>query len=360
MAYIRVDLQFFAQEKTEKATPKKRQDTRKKGRVAKSADVNTAIILLFAFLCLWFFGGFLQNDVVGIFETLFLDYLLMDVTTESVQSVMMESSIIAAKILAPVFLTAVAAALFGNFIQIGFLFSSEPLVAKLERINPLQGAKRIFSWRAIVELLKSVLKIAFVGLVTFAVLWLRKEDVFRLALVSPGDSLQLIGHLTVQMGFFASLLLIVLAAFDYLYQKYDFEKSIRMSKQDIKDEFKKTEGDPLIKSKIRERQRQMAMQRMMQEVPKADVVITNPTHYAVALSYDEDTMDAPKVVAKGVDYIALKIKAVAKSHDVTTVENRPLARALYEQTELGDSIPEQLFKAVAEVLAYVYRLKKKV
>lgn len=163
--------------------------------------------------------------------------------------------------------------------------------------------------------------------------------------------------LTIQMGIAASLALLFLSLFDFLYQKYDFEKNIRMSKQDLKDEHKNVEGDPLIKSKIKQRQREMAMRRMMQEVPEADVVITNPTHFAIALKYDEDKMDAPYVVAKGVDYLAQKIKYIAGENDVVMVENRPLARSLYDSAEIGDAVPEEFFKAIAEILAYVYRIK---
>jgi flagellar biosynthetic protein FlhB len=244
--------------------------------------------------------------------------------------------------------------------QVGFLFTMEPLKMKISKLDPIQGFKRIFSLRAIVELLKSILKIIIVGLVTFSVLWFQIDEILLLTDKSLGASLSSIGNLTVKMGLYASAALLFLAFLDYLYQRYDFERNIRMSKQDIKDEYKKTEGDPLIKSKIKQKQREMAMKRMMQEVPKADVVITNPTHYAVALKYEDEKMDAPVVIAKGVDYVALKIKELAKEHDVVTVENRPLARALYSQTEIGDAIPEEFFKAVAEILAYVYRLKNKI
>lgn len=355
-----MDLQFFAQEKTEKATPKKRQDTRKEGRVAKSSDVNTAIILLFVFLFLWFFGSYLRDDVFKIFEVSFNEYVQMDVTEQSISMMMTDLTFQAAKIMLPIFLASIIGALISNYMQVGVLFTTKPLIFKLERINPIQGAKRIFSARALVELLKSMLKITFVGLVTFTVLWLHKEEVFRLTSTTPATTLSVIGNLTVKMGIFTSILLIFLSIFDYVYQKYDFEKSIRMSKQEVKDEYKKIEGDPLIKSKMKERQRQMAMQRMMQEVPKADVIITNPTHYAVALKYDENEMDAPQIVAKGVDYIALKIRQIAEANEVIVVENRHLARSLYNEADIGDTVPEQLFKAVAEVLAYVYRLKMKI
>lgn len=299
MGKIQINLQYFAQEKTEKATPKKRQDTRRKGKVAKSSDVNTAIILFSVFIFLFLFGRYLQADLFALYEVSFNEYMLMEVTPETLQNMFTTLSIHVAKIVLPIFLAAIIGALASNYIQVGFLFSTEPLVMKLERINPLQGAKRIFSVRAFVELLKSMLKIAFIGVVTFTTLWLSKDQVFRLAKTSPHTTFSEIGGLTVKMGISASILLIFLSMFDYLYQKYDFEKSIRMSKQEIKDEHKKIEGDPLIKSKIKEKQRQIAMQRMMQEVPKADVVITNPVHYAIALKYDEVTMEAPEIVAKG-------------------------------------------------------------
>jgi flagellar biosynthetic protein FlhB len=169
--------------------------------------------------------------------------------------------------------------------------------------------------------------------------------------------LQFAASITLNLGVKIAVALLVLAVFDYMYQKYDYEKNIRMSKQDIKDEYKKMEGDPLIKGKIRERQRRMAMQRMMQEVPNADVIITNPTHFAVALKYEGSEMEAPQIIAKGQDYVALRIKEIAKEHGVITMENKPLARALFQRAEIGDAIPADLFQAVAEVLAYVYKLK---
>lgn len=210
------------------------------------------------------------------------------------------------------------------------------------------------------ELLKSVLKMAVVGAVAFYVIWTNIQDISGLPFKSAGDTLGAVGHLAVITGISASVALFVLAVLDYLYQRFDFEKNIRMSKQEIKEEFKNMEGDPLIKSKIRQKQREMAMQRMMQEVPNADVVITNPTHFAVCLRYDEAKSDAPIVVAKGADFLAQKIKSVAKEHDIVMLENRPLARALYEQVEVGGRIPEQFFKAVAEILAYVYKIKHKI
>lgn len=359
MNRLKLDLQFFAGEKTEKATPKKRQDTRKKGQAAKSQDVNTAISLLAVFTFLLFFSSNLGHVVIDIFHRTFNEYMLMDLTEENLRQMVLDLIMALGILLGPVMLLALVASIGSNLMQVGFLVTGEPLKPKLEKIDPIKGFKRIFSVRAIVELFKSILKIGFVGFITFLVLWLRIDEVLILSHKSVPAALKTIGSLTLQMGISASIALLFLSLFDYLYQRYDFEKNIRMSKQDIKDEFKNMEGDPLIKSKIKQKQREMAMARMMQEVPKADVVITNPTHYAIALMYDEEKSDAPFVVAKGIDFMAQKIKKIAKENDVVLVENRPLAQALYKQTDIGQSIPEDFFKAVAEILAYVYRLKRK-
>ncbi len=360
MPLLPLDLQFFAQEKTEKATPKKRQETRRKGQVAKSTDINTAIILLLVFIFLWLVGGFVGKRIFVFMQYMFQEFLLFTLTPENVQSLFLELISQAVMIVAPIMLVAFLAGVLSNYVQVGFLFAPEAIKMKLSKLNPIEGFKRIYSIRAIVELLKSLLKICLVGLVTFTILWLSMDKVLFLSLIPIADSLVFVGTLTVTMGVAVAILLLFLAVLDYMYQRYDHEKKIKMSKQDVKDEYKKTEGDPLIKSKIKEKQRQMAMQRMMQEVPKADVVITNPTHYAVALKYDGEKMDAPVVIGKGVDFLAQKIKGIAKHNEIITVENRPLARALYDQADIGDEVPEDLFKAVAEVLAYVYRIKNKV
>lgn len=355
---LKLDIQFFAGEKTEKATPKKRQDERKKGKVAKSQDVNTAILLLFSFSILFIFGGMMKNSMTTLYRQTFTEFINWDLTENSVHQIFTGASLEVAKMLAPIVLIVIVAGLASNFMQIGFMFTTEPLKFDLKKIDPIQGAKRIFSIRALVELLKSLLKITLIAVVTFAIIWIYKDQMMMMAFKDIEGSLSFFGKTTIIMGISATLVLLFLAIFDYAYQRYDFEKNMRMSKQDIKDEHKNIEGDPLIKSKIKEKQRQMAMRRMMSEVPSADVVITNPTHYAIAIKYDEDKAIAPYIVAKGTDQIAFKIKEIAKKHDVVTVENRPLARSLYSETEIGDLIPEQFFKAIAEILAYVYRLNK--
>ncbi|MCY8498725.1 flagellar biosynthesis protein FlhB [Bacillus atrophaeus] len=357
---LRLDLQFFAGEKTEKATPKKRQDTRKKGQVAKSADVNTAVSLLVVFLSFIAIGPYMRDRLLSFLETFYTESLTMKLSMSNVHTLFIDLLKDTGIILAPIMLVALIAGVISNYMQVGFLFSAEVIKPDLKKLSPLKGFKRIYSMRAIVELLKSILKIAVVGFAAFLVLWTHYGEILRLPLLTPEEVLSFVSKLTLWMGLSGAGALMVLAGFDYLYQKFDYEKNIRMSKQDIKDEYKKSEGDPIIKSKIKQRQREMAMRRMMQEVPKADVIITNPTHYAIALKYDEHKMDAPYIIAKGVDHLALKIKQIAKEHDVMTVENRPLARALYDQVEIDQAVPEEFFKVIAEILAYVYKTKQKV
>ncbi|MEN2464558.1 flagellar biosynthesis protein FlhB [Ornithinibacillus sp. FSL M8-0202] len=357
---LRLDLQFFAGEKTEKATPKKRNDERKKGRVAKSQDVNTAFLLLFVLIMMAVFGSFMKDNMLALFQHTFTEFIHWELTEKNVFQLFKEIMLEFAKIVGPVMIIAVVAGVGSNLMQIGFLFTTEPLKFDLKKIDPIQGAKRIFSLRALVELLKSFLKIVVIGFITFFVIWLFKDDMLMIAFKNAENALAFFGRTTLIMGIAATIALLFLAVFDYTYQKYDFEKNIRMSKQDIKDEYKNIEGDPLIKSKIKEKQKQISMRRMMSEIPNADVVITNPTHYAIAIKYDEEKASAPYVVAKGVDHIAFKIREIANANNVITVENRPLARSLYASVEIGEVVPEEFYQAVAEVLAYVYRMEKKV
>ncbi|KGX93157.1 flagellar biosynthesis protein FlhB [Pontibacillus halophilus JSM 076056 = DSM 19796] len=359
MNWLSLDLQYFAGEKTEKATPKKREDTRKKGQVAKSQDITTSLLMLAVFILFIAIGGYLKERFIGILEHSFNENMGVTLTEESTHKILVDMTVMTATTIAPVMGIAVLAGVAANYMQIGFLFSTEPLKVQLNKLNPIEGAKKIFSARALVELLKSLLKIALVGTITFTIIWMRRSDMMETSQKGIDASLAFFSETTITMGIAASLGLLFISVIDYTYQRYDHEKNIRMSKHDIKDEYKNSEGDPQIKSKIKERQRQMSMQRMMSEVPEADVVITNPTHYAIAIKYDEKKADAPYVVAKGVDYVAQRIKEVANNHDVVMVENRPLARGLYDTVEINETIDEQFYQAVAEVLAYVYRVQKK-
>lgn len=358
--YVSLDLQYFAGEKTEKATPKKREDERRKGKVAKSQDVNTAFILFFSFLLLASLGTFLKNQITSLYVDAFTEYVFIDVTISSIMDLLV---IVLQKfvfITGPVMLVVAIAAVLANMIQVGVLFTAEPLKMDAKKMDPISGAKRIFSLRALVELLKSLFKIAIIGSITFSIIWMYKDEMMQLAFKSPATSAHFFGQLTMTMGVAVTVALLFLAILDYVYQKYDFEKNIRMSKQDIKDEHKNMEGDPLIKSKLKEKQRQMTLNRMMQEVPGADVIVTNPTHYAVAIRYDEQQALAPIIVAKGADKTAERIKKTATDYHVPMVENKFLARSLYEEVDINEAIPEAFYQAVAEVLAFVYQTAKKV
>jgi flagellar biosynthetic protein FlhB len=356
---IPLDLQLFAGEKTEKATPKKRQDTRKKGQVPKSQDVAGSLTLLSAFLCLVVFSGYFKEKLIHLYKDIFVNRLTMDVTTDNVMMIFRDYGIQIIVLLAPLFLTVVIAALISNIAQVGFMLSGESLKMQFSKINPIKGFKNIFSMKSLVELAKSLLKLTIIGYLVYSTLWDKRVEMASLSEINVENILVFMAKLTMNLGIKISIALFVLAILDYFYQRYEHEKGIKMSKQDIKDEYKKMEGDPLIKGKIRERQRRMAMQRMMQEIPKADVIITNPTHFAIALKYDASKMEAPTIIAKGQDYVAQRIKEIAKEHSIITMENKPLARALFQRAEIGDSIPADLFQAVAEVLAYVYKLKGK-
>lgn len=356
-----LDIQFFAGEKTEKATPKKRQDARKKGQVLKSQDVTAGVLLLLSFFFLLFFAPFMYDGLKGfLLEALERNILVDTLSADTVMDMYVESLKEMAIIVLPIMVVSVIASIGANFFQFGLLFSTETLKIDLKKMDPIKGIKKIISVRAIVNLIKSLLKVSLIGAVTTIVIFTYLDDVLALALHSPAEILSTVAYLSAIMGIAASIMLVAIALFDYLYERFEYEKQLKMSKQDMKDEHKNAEGDPLIKSKIKQRQREMAMRRMMSEIPSADVVITNPTHFAIALKYDEDQMDAPRVVAKGTDFVAQKIKLIAKEHDVIMVENRPLARAMYDQVEIGQAVPEEFFKAIAEVLAYVYRIKRKI
>jgi len=352
---FKMNLQLFAGEKTEKATPRRKQEARKKGQVVKSNELITVIILALTLLCLRFWIPYCLKMFAN-FCGHVLTYSTVELTTENVLHLGYEMLIFLAIMSGPVLLVAMVAGYLANILQIGFMFTTESLKIDFTRLNPVNGLKRIFSRRALAELVKTLLKTFLVGYIAFSFLY---KELPRLAVLMDyplADALSIVGDITIMVGWRILAVLFVIAVADYAFQYYDYEKSLRMSKEEIKEELKTTEGDPYLKAEIKARQRQMATRRMMQEVPKATVVITNPTHFAVAIKYD-NSMSAPVVVAKGQDFMAQRIKALALDHNVTIVENKALARALYQEVEIGFPIPEELYKAIAEVLAYVYRLK---
>lgn len=354
-----VNLQLFAGEQTEKPTPKKLEDARKKGQVAKSSEVNSAVILLVTLVFLRIFMG----DMIKSMQALFITFLQFNstsvVTIETVQHIYITVILWLGRIVLPIMVLSMFAGVLANYLQIGFLFTTEPLKMKLEKIDPIKGFKKIFSKRTIMELLKSIFKISGILYLSYSIIKDRTMAFPQFMDMEIQMSLVFIGELIFAVIWRVLIFLLILAIIDFIFQKYDYTENQKMSKQEIKDEYKNIEGDPLIKSKIKEKQRQMAISRMMQEIPSADVIITNPTHFAIALKYSQG-MAAPKVVAKGQDYVALKIKEIAKENGIILYEDKPLARALYYNIEIGQEIPGDMFQAVAEVLAYVYKLKNKI
>ncbi|CCQ97919.1 Flagellar biosynthetic protein flhB [[Clostridium] ultunense Esp] len=354
-----LQLQFFAEEKTEPATARRRQEAREKGQVARSQEIPSAFGLLAGMLSLLLFGSGFLTLFKQLFPLVLSNYSDQPMNVETLGNLSMQMLGMIIQPLLPFLAVVMGVGILSNALQVGPLLTLEPIKPKWERINPIQGLKRIFSLRAFVDLVKSLIKVAAVGGVAYIILWNERDHLLTLSQYSINSIEHYVYEIIFKMGVMIAIVLVILSFLDYLFQRYEYNKGLRMSKQEIKDEWKKIEGDPLIKSKIRERQRQMAMRRMMQEVPKADVVITNPTHFAVALRYEAGKMKAPVVIAKGQDYLALRIKEIARAHNIPLMENKPLAQTLYRRVEIGESIPEDLFKAVAEVLAYVYQLKRR-
>jgi flagellar biosynthetic protein FlhB len=359
-AYLKIDLQLFG-EKTEPATPKRRQEMRQKGQIPRSRELVTAAVLLISFWSMKLLSPYVFKDLTSAVRTFlsFPDDIDSRFTNENIMRIFLQCLIITAKILAPILLIIAVSVIIANYLQVGSVFTAKPLMPNINKINPIEGFKRLFSKNAFVELLKSVLKIGIIGFIIYDYLMDNYKVLPELLNMNIESTVVFIGNTIINVGIRAAVVLFILSIFDYGFQIWDYEKSIRMSKQEIKDEYKLMEGNPQIKSKIKERQRQLSLRRMMAEVPSADVIITNPTHYAVAVKYDEKTGDAPLVTAKGKDLIAQKIKDTAKQNNVPIVENKPLAQALYKSVEIGENIPSELYKAVAEVLAYVYSLSKK-
>jgi flagellar biosynthetic protein FlhB len=362
--YPGFNLQLFAEgdsgEKTEQATPRRREEARKKGQVFKSSDLNSAVILLVGSVVLFVTLSLTIDNFRAFTELYLLDRTLTDFDNAYIYKLFVETLYLMGKILFPIFIATFIAALLISYMQVGFIFSAETLNPKLERINPIEGFKRVFSKRALVELSKSLFKVVVTGYIVYSVL--RKYFYLfpRFVDMELVASIKAFSIVLFEMALKVGIAFLVIGVLDYFYQWYEYEKSLKMSKYDVKQEFKQVEGDPLIRSRQRQIQREYAMRRMMTEVPKADVVITNPTHFAVALKYDLEAMDAPQVVARGQDFVALRIREIARENGVTIVENPPLARTLFYSLDIGDFIPEELYQAVAEVLAFVYRQKRKV
>ena len=347
-----------SQEKTETATPHRREEARKKGQVARSAELNSFAVLFFGTIFLLFAGPALARDLADFMREMFSQMYTGPITSTDAVHRIMQIGIRVLLMLAPLFLATVAIAITVSGAQAGFRFAPEAMQPKFEKLDLAKGFKRLFSQRSLVELIRDVVKLAIIGTVAYFAVHAEREGFLSLADADMSATLAFTGWAIFRVGIKVILALMILAIGDFAFQKYDFEKSIRMTKHEVKEELKQHEGSPQMRSRIRQVQRELARMRMSREVPKADVVITNPTSLAVALKYDPETMSAPLVIAKGARLLADKIKEIARTADVPIVENKPLARALYASVEVGMQVPADLYKAVAEVLAYVFRLRK--
>lgn len=346
------------QEKTEQPTAKKLSDGRKKGQVGKSQELNSLAVfatgLLLVFITQQLLSGNLGKLTVGIFDSLDI----LTINRDNTQEIFIGWFYSFISIIGPVLAGVFFAALIAGISQVGLKFGWQVFQPKLSKFNPIKGVKNLFfSSRSFVELLKSVAKFIIVGGFTYIVLDDLIMESTQLVNLTVSETVDFMIDASISLIWKISLIYVVIAAVDFIFQKYKFKKDMMMTKQEVKEENKQSEGDPLIKSRIKRAQVQLSTNRMIQELPKADVVITNPTHFAVALKYDMEKDSAPKVIAKGVDQLAQRIKKIAAENDIPLHEDRELARALYKMCDVGESIPENLFKAVAQILAYVYQLK---
>jgi flagellar biosynthetic protein FlhB len=345
-------------ERTEKATAKKRAKARSEGQVAQSKEISSVMILMTA-LAVFYYGGSwifwsLSENIIGVYQNIGT-LRFNSVADASAFSVEILFQYLA--VMMPFLLPLAIIGFIANVMQVGLEFHSEAMELKLSKMNPISGMKRFVSLKSLVELAKSIVKLLFIGSIAYLLV---KSDMKKFPILihqEVGQILVFIARVALKVCFFVCLAMIALAALDYIYQRWQHEQDLKMTKQEVKDEQKLTYGDPKVKARIRGVQLEMARRRMMEAVPEADVVITNPTHLAIALKFDAQEMIAPRVLAKGSGHIAQRIREIAVAHQIPLVEEKPLAQALFKMVEIGDYIPAELYRAVAEVLAYVYRLK---
>ncbi len=346
-------------EKTEEPTPKRKREAREEGNVAKSQELSQAFTLMGSFLILYFMFPHILYTFLERMHILLVhnNYNLLNKSGTFV--VIMENMLFAVKLLAPIMLAAAVMGIFINFIQVGPLFTGKSIVPKFSNIDPIKGAKKIFSLKTVVELIKSLAKVVIIAFIAYMYL---RNNIFKLTTLSEQGikpALIFLGSLIFRIAATVIIFLVILGIADYLYQRWEHKKNLKMSKYEVKQERKEMEGDPLYRQKRREKQRQMSMNRMMANMKEADVVITNPTHIAVALKYDLEEMNAPVVVAKGEGYVAQKIREKAEELNIEIIEDKLLARSLNSGVEIGEEIPAELYQAVAEILAYIYKQNNK-
>ncbi|MBO5372497.1 MAG: flagellar biosynthesis protein FlhB [Lachnospiraceae bacterium] len=362
------NLQWFAKdgpggEKTEEPTTKKLDDARKDGKVAKSKELSAAFDLIVLFLILKIFMSFVYDGFLSVFSftyTRIPDFVKNNseyMSGYSVTSFMYTVVVETVKIMLPFLLIGFIVCVLVNILQVGWKVTTKPMEPKLDKFNPINGFKRIFSMDSLFELAKSIVKIGLIAYMAYTAIKDNANDLFFLYDIPLMQAIILCGQVILDAGFKIGLVYLVLGIVDWIYQKHKFHEEMKMTKQEVKDEHKNTEGSPEVKGRQRQKMREASRRRMMQDIPKADVIITNPTHLSVALKYDPNESKAPIVLAKGEDYLALKIREVAKENHIEIVENKPLARMLYANVDIGQEIPPELYQAVAEVLAMVYNLK---
>jgi len=345
--------------RTEAPSHKKLEDAKKKGQIPKSQDLSAAISLAIMAVLLTVLLTLLYEQSIIMFRNALSNRLYAELAGQA-SGVLFKSYLSEAALMtAPIALIMMTAGVIGGLFQSQFLITTDPLKPDIKRLNPIQGFKNIFSQKAFVGLIKNLLKLTLVGLVMWNTLISQLDDLMRASQMDTGKLFGLFTGLLGGLLINVAILMVILGGADYFYQRFDFRKSMRMTKQEVKEEYKSLEGDPLVKSFRRQKQKQLAQQRMMQQVPEATVIITNPTHYAVAIRYDDKKDQAPIVIAKGLDFVAENIKRIANQHQIPFVEDKPLAQQLYKQIEVGQEVPAVLYQAMAEVLALIYRENSK-
>lgn len=363
---LKLNLQFFAKdgpggEKTEPATSKKLNDIRKEGQVAKSKELITAVSLMSLFIILKIYLSKLGTGLIDVYTQVYnsiskvVDDSYNGLPIRTAGSVMQQVIIDMIKLVIPILLVAIVIALLGNMLQQKWMVTAKPLQPKFSKISPISGFKRMFSVRQLVELIKSIAMISIIMIVVYNTVKSKMNILLTFYDVGLNTALSTIGSIIIDLGIKISAVFLIVGFADLFYQRIKFKNDNMMTKQEIKDEFKNTEGDPQVKGQIKRRMQEVSRRRMMQQLPEADVVITNPTHFAVALKYEPDAGKAPVVIAKGADYLAFQIKDKAKEYNIAIVENKPLARILYHNIDIGMEIPPELYQAVAEILAVVMR-----
>jgi len=346
------------QEKTEEPTSKKIEDARKEGNVPKSQDTSSFATLFVAIIAFLGLFSMMERHIVKLYIYL-QSFIGVELTKNTVMQISIATMGEMLLIILPLAIIVAISGVLAGVLQFGFLFSSKPLIPDLKKINPIKGLKNLLSIKKFVETLKVILKVSIVMLTAYYFLFDFVKELPSIVYLPIFQQLYWLKTKAILLGSSMLVIFFLLGLFDLFFVRYNYFKDLKMSKQEIKDEYKQMEGDPQIKARIRKIQMEMTKKRMMQEIPEADVVITNPTHFAVALRYDKDKEGAPRVLAKGADFLALKIKEIARNYNVQIVENPPLARELYKKCDLDDIIPEDLYKVVAEVLAFVYKTSKK-